>query len=253
MTLHFTLTVNDGEETSAPATVIVQVDNVNHAPIAHATATPPTVNEGTSVQLDGSSSSDPDSDTLTYTWVQVSGTPVGLTNAAGAMPTFTAPQQSSHAQEALIFELTVSDGLAMDQTQVTVTVLDIDAPPRCDLAQASPGLLWPPIHTLVPVQLIGITDPDNDQVTLEVTGVTQDEPVNGLGDGDTSPDAIRQGSTVALRAERAGTGNGRVYYVTFTATDAWGGSCTGTVTVCMPRSRQAACLDDGQRYDATMP
>lgn len=71
-----------------------------------------------------------------------------------------------------------------------------------------------PNHKLVPVGIVGVTDPDNDQVTLTVTGVTQNKPVNGLGDGDTSPDAVIQGSNVLLRAERAGNGNGRVYRVT---------------------------------------
>ncbi|MBI4334668.1 MAG: hypothetical protein HY673_25725, partial [Chloroflexi bacterium] len=138
--------------------------------------------------------------------------------------------------------------------QTTVTVLDVDAPPRCDLAQASPALLWPPNHKLVPVGITGVTDPDNDQVTLTVTGVTQDEPVNGLGDGDTSPDAVTQGSNVLLRAERAGNGNGRVYQVTFTASDGFGGSCTGTVMVCVPRDRGAAgCVDGGQLHDSTQP
>jgi hypothetical protein len=56
------------------------------------------------------------------------------------------------------------------------------------------------------------TDPDGDPVTVVIAGVTQDEPTNGLGDGDVSPDAVLSGgSTVQLRAERSGLGNGRVY------------------------------------------
>ena len=71
---------------------------------------------------------------------------------------------------------------------------------------------------------------------------------------DTSPDAVPQGETVLLRAERAGTGNGRVYEVTFTATDSQGEHCTGSVTVCVPHNRKAAsCVDNSQQYDATQP
>src|SRR5439155_22171971 len=112
-------------------------------------------------------------------------------------------------------------------------VLDVDAPPQCNLAQASPASLWPPNHTWVAVNLGGVTDPENDQVTITITDVTQDEPVNGLDDSNTSPDAVLQsGGTVLLRAERAGNGNGRVYRINFTPDDGHGGSCTGAGTGC---------------------
>jgi hypothetical protein len=156
-----------------------------------------------------------------------------------------------------VFELVVSDGLAASPTEaVTITVYNINDPPACHLAQASPALLWPPDHKLVPVGIIGVADPNNDQVTITVTGITQDEPVDGLGDGDSSPDGIARSGDVLLRAERAGGGNGRVYRVSFQADDkvSLGGSCTGTVTVCVPHDRKpGACVDDGQRYDSTLP
>jgi transposase-like protein len=87
-------------------------------------------------------------------------------------------------------------------------------------------------------------------LTLTVTQVRQDEPVKSVGDGKSSPDAVRQGSQLLLRAERAGSGNGRVYHLTFMATDPAGAQCHGTVTVCVPHSRQAACGDNGPQYDA---
>ncbi len=127
-------------------------------------------------------------------------------------------------------------------------------PPNCGLAQVSPALLWLPDHKLVSVTLGGVSDPDNDQLTLAVTGVRQDEPVQGQGDGDTSPDAVLHEGQVLLRAERAGGGNGRVYRVSFTADDGHGGTCAGTVTVCVPRERNpGACVDDGPEYDSTRP
>ena len=86
--------------------------------------------------------------------------------------------------------------------------------------------------------ILVVTNPDNDRVTLTVTGVTQDEPVNSLEDGDTSPDAVLQGDKVPLlRKERSGTGNGRVYRVSFTARDDFGGSCAGAVTVRAPEEQ----------------
>jgi hypothetical protein len=171
-----------------------------------------------------------------------------------ATPIFTAPLVGPGGVT-LTFQLSVHDGSGFSAPDtVTVTVRDLNDPPACGLAQASPNLLWPPNHKLVPVAIAGVADPNNDQVTLTITGVTQDEPVNGVEDGDTSPDAVPQGETVLLRAERTGTDNGRVYEVTFTATDSQGGQCMGSVTVCVPPNRQvAACIDDGQQYDSTLP
>jgi hypothetical protein len=132
--------------------------------------------------------------------------------------------------------------------------LDINDPPACALAQASPDLLWPPNHKLLSVGIVGVADPNDDTVSLTVTGVRQDEPVKGLGNGDTSPDAVIQGDEVLLRAERAGNGNGRVYRVVFTADDGFGGYCTGSVRVCVPHDRRAdSCVDNGQLYNSLQP
>jgi hypothetical protein len=86
---------------------------------------------------------------------------------------------------------------------------------------------------------------------ITILGVTQDEPLNGLGDGDTAPDAAIQGDTVFLRAERKGNGNGRVYRIYFRAQGA-GGECTGSVSVCVPKDQKkgTVCIDDGQTYDS---
>ena len=97
-------------------------------------------------------------------------------------------------------------------------------------------------------------DPNGDQVAILVTGVTQNEPVNGLGDGDTSPDAVLQGDKVLLRSERGGNGDGRVYRVNFTAIDGQGGECNGSVNVSFPKSMHPGnrAVDDGQRYNSTL-
>jgi hypothetical protein len=144
--------------------------------------------------------------------------------------------------------------LPVGSVHVTSTVETM--PPACGLAHASPASLWPPNHALVSIAIGGVTEPHEHQVTLTVTGVTQDEPVNGLGDGDRSPDAVLQeDGKVLLRAERAGTGNGRVYHVAFRADDGAGGHCTGFVTVCVPhdQGRGTTCIDDGQQYNSLQP
>ena len=58
--------------------------------------------------------------------------------------------------------------------------------------------------------------------------------------------------TAWLRAERLGTGNGRVYVITFVASDGKGGETIGTVKVYVQHDQKGfICIDDGQNYDAT--
>jgi dipeptidyl aminopeptidase/acylaminoacyl peptidase len=107
----------------------------------------------------------------------------------------------------------------------------LNRPPDCSAARATPALLWPPNNRFVTVSLGGVTDPDGDTVTISATGVTSDEPVNG--DFVLGPDA----NQVRLRAERDGSGDGRVYTVAFEASDGKGGNCSGTATVTVPHSQ----------------
>lgn len=247
--LTFELTVSDGLDSTTDMVNVI-VENINHSPIANA-GEDQTKDEGSLVTLDGTKSSDPDNDTLTFTWSQISGTGVTLSDTRNSTPTFEAPAVTPGG-ETLVFQLIVNDGVSDGEPdEVTITILDVNDPPACDLAQANPELIWPPNHKLVEIEITGVTDPNDNQVTITITGVTQDEPVNGLGDGDTSPDAVIQGNKVLIRAERSGKGNGRVYQVTFTADDGEGGQCSGTVKVCVPHDRKTDdCVDDSQNYNS---
>ena len=250
--LKFKLVVNDDELSSMPAYARVTVEHVNHAPRADTTGSTQTVNEGTQVSLDGSQSYDPDGDSITYQWTQVSGPTVTLSDLNSANPNFTAPQVTETTY--LEFKLVVNDGQrSSEPAYATVTVLDTNQPIDCSSAAPSTATLWPPNHKLVSVSIEGVTDPDNEQVTITITGVTQDEPIDGLGDGDTSPDAVIQGDTVLLRAERSGTGDGRVYEVHFTADDGQGSTCKGSVRVSVPHDKKKTenATDSGQNYDST--
>jgi hypothetical protein len=139
----------------------------------------------------------------------------------------------------------VSDGV-LDSTadRVDIRVLAPEAI-ECRAVVAAPQLLWPPNHKLVPISFLGAAGS-----TLTIIELTQDEPVEGTGDGDTSPDAVVQGNSLLLRAERASSGNGRVYEIRFRL--AKGGEvCTGIVQVAVPSSVQTTPINDGQSFDST--
>ena len=258
-TLVFELRVDDGFPADAPAPgftfehvadrVEITVTNVNNRPVADA-GDDQTVDENGNVTLTAGNSSDPDGDQLLYSWTQIGGPPVSLQNASSASPGFVAPFTSPGGAD-LTFEVSIDDGYgggAFDT--VTVHVQNVNDPPLATAARPTVWQLWPPNHGLVSVGIVGVSDPDNN-ATIVITGVTQDEPTQGLGDGDTPVDAIiNADGTVLLRAERAGTRNGRVYRISFTASDLEG-SASGSVVVTVPHSLKKPAVDDGQNFDAT--
>ena len=129
-------------------------------------------------------------------------------------------------------------------------------PPDCSRVTTDPSELWPANHKFRDVMVKGVTDPDGDPLAITIKSIFQDEPINGLGDGDTCPDASGVGtSTAHLRAERAGMGDGRVYHIRFTADDGQVHTCSGEVTVCVPhdQGRGHACVDEGPLVDSTGP
>jgi hypothetical protein len=128
--------------------------------------------------------------------------------------------------------------------------LPANANPECAAAVAGARILWPPNHQMIPITITGVSDPDGDAVTIEATGVTQDEPVSDHGSGDTSPDALIVEGQAQVRAERLGEGDGRVYRLSFRATDGRGGQCESAVTVCVPHDPGHSCVDEGQSYDS---
>ncbi len=124
--------------------------------------------------------------------------------------------------------------------------------PDCSTVTPDRPALRPPNHKFQAVTLRGATDPDGDPVTLEITGVTQDEPVRTATDRR-SPDARVTSSPerVRLRAERDPRGDGRVYRIEFNASDGQGGECDGTASVEVPRLPGRAAVDSAPpAYDS---
>lgn len=114
-------------------------------------------------------------------------------------------------------------------------VVGLCTPPTLSVS-VSPDSLWPSNHKYRTVEASFVTS--NDGVTVSLLSVTSNEPDNGLGDGDTPNDiVIVDNDTIQLRAERSGNGTGRIYTITYQATNSCGASVTATATVTVPHNK----------------
>jgi hypothetical protein len=114
-------------------------------------------------------------------------------------------------------------------------------PPTIVSITASPNSLWPPNHKPVAVTISVIaSDLVDPHPTSHITSVSSNQPINGIGDGNTATDWTITGPlTLNLLAERTG-GADRVYTITIETTDFSGNAAHGTVTVTVPQSRGRA-------------
>lgn len=264
--LTFKLVVNDGFESSSssPGSDSAEADTVkvtvvtNSEPVADA-GPDQARGENTLVSLNGSASADPDGDNLTYVWTQLNGPTITLSDHTIESPIFTAPFVSSGGDQ-IVLQLKVTDDDSLDPKSatdiVTISLVNVNDPPSCDLAEASKPILWPPNHKFKHVSIVGVEDPEtgNSGVTISISGVRQDEPVSGTGDGDTAPDAIIQSNAsgmddVLVRAERQGSADGRVYEIRFNASDG-DEFCEGSINVGVPKKRKDTPIDGGPWHNS---
>ena len=121
--------------------------------------------------------------------------------------------------------------------------------------ETQPIELWPPNHEMVEVDLSDcITEVKHcgDDWEAEILYVTSDEPVDDQGDGNTEPDIeCVDEDTAAVRRERQGSGDGRVYTIVFAIRDQYGHeqaveACE--VTVPHDQGPGGAAVDSGPAY-----
>jgi hypothetical protein len=124
----------------------------------------------------------------------------------------------------------VTDGFNTSTATRVVKVRDT-RPPTITGAAASPSVLWPPDHRLVPVTVtVHVEDACNGAVRCRIVSVSSDEPFSLL------PDWIITGDlTLKLRAERRLFGNGRTYTIRVQCRDSSGNASSTLVKVTVPR------------------
>jgi len=131
---------------------------VNHRPIAQA-GTAQTLPVGRSVQLDGTASTDPDGQLLTFAWTLLSkptNSAASLTNANTATPTFTIDKAGNYTAQ-----LTVSDG-SLSST-ATVTISTSNSAPIAQAGADASG----PVGATVTVDGSGSSDIDGNILTYQ--------------------------------------------------------------------------------------
>ena len=127
------------------------------------------------------------------------------------------------------FQVVVTDGAASASSSVTARAVDTTAPWITSVS-ATPDVLFPPIHLPFPV---GVTVAATDLAgtpSCRITNVTNDE--TGTRDA-----FVIAPLGVLLVAERNGRGDGRIYTIEVTCTDASGNAAKGTTTVSVPHDR----------------
>ncbi len=182
---------------------------------------------GAEVVLDASGSYDLYDDPLTYDWTWAGGSATGV-NATALFPLGTKN-----------VTLTVNDGQYNATDTVIITVVDT-TPPEITIV-VTPNDLWPPNHKYVEVTTV-VTAQDLWSPSPDITfiSITSNEPDNakGIGDGNTVDDiVIVDDFTFKLRAERAGNGSGRIYTITYQATDSSGNTAEAYATVTVKHNR----------------
>lgn len=132
--------------------------------------------------------------------------------------------------------------------QVAFNVIELhgaDTTPPTISVSVNPNTLWPPSHKMIGITAtVAAQDSCDLAPSVVLTSVTSNEADDAVGDGDGNTVNDIQDAAIgtedysfSLRAERAGSGNGRVYTITYTATDVCGNSASASATVTVPHDQ----------------
>jgi hypothetical protein len=135
--------------------------------------------------------------------------------------------------------ITVSDGQTEAVSCSSELVVQDTVPPVINSIAVTPNVLWPPNHSMRQVSVQIDASDDCGPVNAYISSIVSNEPLNGLGDGNTPIDYTWTTGelTAFVRAERAGRGSGRTYTITVEAVDFSGNSVSQGVTVFVPHDQ----------------
>jgi hypothetical protein len=218
---------------------LVPIAPTNSAPVVEC-PDPATVECGTLAEVKVVVS-DPDGDAMKAIWT-LNGRKVQTNTVPASKPSAAMELSFSRVMPlgTNIVGVAVTDSHT-NRASCSTTVRVVDTlPPVIHGAGARPNVLWPPNHKMVYVQVEARVADQCGPATWEIIDVYSNEPVNGLGDGDTAPDWLiaRHHLGAYLRAERSGNGTDRIYSIVIQAKDRSGNlSEPTTVTVTVPKSQ----------------
>jgi pimeloyl-ACP methyl ester carboxylesterase len=161
----------------------------------------------------------------------------GTAHEAGEYRLEVARLEPNGPRQLALFGGTISTGETLN---FTFDVEDLDTPPTIRSVVATPEVLWPVNHQLIPVSVAADVSDDLDPAPVcHIVSVAGGEPGNAPGDGNTGSDWNITGPlTLELRAERSGRGAGRTYTITVECADASGNRSEAPVTVRVPHDQR---------------
>lgn len=136
------------------------------------------------------------------------------------------------------FLLTNAEGKTATCSSTVYVGGDFEPPVLTGIPDQLPQL-WPPNHKMVPIHLDYTTTDNCDPNSIsQIFYIYSSEADNGLGDGDMANDwKIVDDHNILLRAERSGTGTGRVYYISILSHDNSNNFSLKQITVTVPHDK----------------